>query len=100
MTWSSDSRLQGKEGSSSDALLRVYSVTLGQCPTFVIFLCFLDATGCCAVAHGYDCSNGMWGEMDDEKNWNLITTALMLAILRFIPVVLKNIPKDHKPAFC
>jgi hypothetical protein len=38
--------------------------------------------------------------MEDEKNWNFIPAVLMAAFLRFIPVVLKNIQRDHKPAFC
>jgi hypothetical protein len=54
----------------------------------------------------------MWGETDDEKNWNFLPTMLQPAItvltppfaLMFTPVlapaVSQNIPKDPKPVFC
>ncbi len=56
--------------------------------------------------HDYDCSNGMWGEMDDEKKWNFIPALSISAILvfnpKFIPLfaISKNIPRDLKPAYC
>lgn len=75
-------------------------VTLGQCPAFVIFLCFLSAGGCSAGAHAYDCCNGMWGETDDEKNWNSLPAVLMPAIPVFTPAVLQNILRVPRLEFC
>src|ERR1017187_9637121 len=95
----SDSRPEGKPGSSSHAQLRAsgyFRTVSWLCNLFV----FSFASGCSAVKHDYDCSNGMWGEMDDEKNCNSLPAMSMSAILMFTPAVSRNIPREHRLAFC
>ena len=66
----------------------------------VIFLCFLAEHGCSKAASGYDCSNGMWGETDEEQKWKFIPAVLKPAILVLSSAVPNDIPRARKPAFC
>jgi hypothetical protein len=42
----------------------------------------------------------MWGETDDEKNFNCLQVMLQLALIVIALSVSRNIPRGPKPAFC
>src|SRR5208282_3512884 len=72
----------------------------GASSCFVIFLCFLYPDRCDDLPHGYDCSNGMWGETDDETKWKPLSAMFLSAALAHIPELSKSIPKARRPASC
>jgi len=56
--------------------------------------------GFIASARDYDYINGMWGETDDEKNWRFRPAVLQLALIKTVPAIPLDIPRERKLASC